>query len=124
MFLEEVDRVLEAIVGRLSLLGVGRVTSDSESVSSVVVNELESLVVLEDLFRLLGLVLGELLEQDKNVKILFKRREIDEKTNHNILVRAVEEERSRFLVESFDVRRNVEEGRVSGDSDVDGTLQT
>jgi len=60
MFLEEVDRVLEAVISGLALLGVGRVTSDSESVSTVVVDEVESLVVLENLLGLFSEILLEL----------------------------------------------------------------
>lgn len=60
MLLEEVDRVLEAVVSRLALLGVGRVTSDRESVSTVVVDEVESLVVLENLLGLFSEILLEL----------------------------------------------------------------
>lgn len=60
MFLEVVDRVLEAVISGLSLFGVGRVTTDCETVSTVVVDEGESFVVLEDFSRLFLLLLVEL----------------------------------------------------------------
>lgn len=70
MFLEVVDRVFEAVISGLSLLGVGRVATNRETVSTVVFDEGVGLVVLEDFGGLFLLLLVELFHFDRfNMKI-------------------------------------------------------
>lgn len=61
MLLEELDRVVEAVVGRLALIRVRGISTDGKAVTSVVLDELECLVVLEDLGGLLLLLFVELM---------------------------------------------------------------
>lgn len=74
MLLEELDRVLKAVVGGLALLGVGGVATDREPVTSVVFDELESLVILEDLGRLFLLLLVELCREYQPQRIVAEKQ--------------------------------------------------